>query len=181
MKPHRPYTLEEYNPVWKEIFIDVSTRVKNILGDMVLAVEHIGSTSVNGMLAKPQVDMLIVVKDLNLVPAKYQEMIDSGFIHHGREYVNGDNDYFSLDTKEGVRVASIHVLQEGNAKIKYYRFFRDYLQSHEEERNLYTSVKRELYSKYRDSYSDYNTGKEEVILAIRARAVQWYEGLGPQK
>ena len=84
MKPHRPYTLEEYNPQWKETFKEVSSRVKNILGDIALEIEHIGSTSIEGMVAKPQIDILVVVKDLDLVKTKHQEMVTAGFAHHGR-------------------------------------------------------------------------------------------------
>lgn len=174
MKPHRPYTLEEYNPEWKETFKEVSTKVKSSLGDIALEVEHIGSTSVEGMVAKPQIDILVIVKDLDLVTTRYQEMVAAGFTHHGRGYVNEDDDYFSLNSPEGKRIASIHILQKGNEKINYYRAFRDYLKTHLEERDLYIKVKEDLYSKHRDNYANYDSGKSDVILEIRERATDWF-------
>lgn len=177
MKPHRPYTLEEYNPKWKETFIEISDKVKSILGDIVLTIEHIGSTSIEGMAAKPQIDILVIVKDLNLVVTKYQEMIEGGFTHHGRGYVNKDDDYFSLNTLEGRRTASIHILQKGDEKIDHYLIFRDYLISHPNERDLYISIKKDLRSKYSNSYADYDNGKKNVILEIRGRAIKWHNNL----
>lgn len=174
MKPHRPYTLEEYNPQWKETFKEVSHRVKEVLGNIALDVEHIGSTSVEGMTAKPQIDILVIVKDLELVKSKHGEMTSAGFTHHGRGYVSEDDDYFSLNTNEGKRVASIHILQEGNAKINYYLIFRDYLRTHPKERDLYISVKKDLYSKHSDNYAAYDGGKNSVILEIRGRAADWF-------
>lgn len=173
MKPHRPYTLEEYNSEWKEAFLTISNRVKNILGDIALEIEHIGSTSVEGMIAKPQIDILVIVKDLDLLKTKHEEMIQAGFTHHGRGYVNQDDDYFTLNTNEGERTASIHILQKDNERINYYLIFRDYLRTHPEERDLYTSVKRDLYSKHNNNYADYDGGKKDVILEIRERAIGW--------
>lgn len=173
MKPHRPYTLEEYNPQWKETFKEVSEKVKNVLGDIAIAIEHIGSTSVEGMIAKPQIDILVIVNDLNLVATKHEEMVNAGFTHHGRGYVTEDDDYFSLNTSEGKRIASIHILQNGNEKINYYLIFRNYLRTHPEERELYISTKKKLYSQHSDNYADYDGGKKDVILEIRNRAIDW--------
>lgn len=177
MKLHRPYSLEEYNPQWKETFKEISNRVKAVLGDMALEIEHIGSTSIEGMVAKPQIDILVVVKDLDLVKTKHKEMVTAGFTHHGRGYVNEDDDYFSLNTAEGKRVASIHILQKGNKKTEYYLIFRDYLRTHPEERDLYISIKRSLYSKHNDNYTSYDGGKKDVILEIRERALAWSKNL----
>ena len=177
MRPHRPYTLEEYNPIWKETFKEVSEKVKSILGDTAILIEHIGSTSIEGIVAKPQVDILVVVKDLDFVKTKHEEMVKAGFTHHGRGYVNEDDDYFSLNTQEGKRIASIHILQEGDTKIDEYRIFRDYLRTHKDERDLYVQVKRDLYSKYKDSFNDYDNGKHNVITEIRERARAWHDGL----
>ncbi len=69
MKSHRPYELKEYDSEWKEIFRNNAEKLKPVFGDNFVEADHIGSTSVDveGMLAKPQVDILIVVKALDLV------------------------------------------------------------------------------------------------------------------
>lgn len=173
MKAHRPYKLVDYDSNWKVLFLDISEKVRNVLGDIVIKIEHIGSTSVVGMIAKPQIDILVVVKKLEDVGTKHQNMIDAGFTHHGRGYVNDDDDYFSLNTEDNVRVASIHILQENNPKIAQYIIFRDYLQSHKEERDLYIKTKKELYLQHSDNYANYDSGKSGTILEIRERAMEW--------
>lgn len=173
MKAHRPYKLVDYDPNWKVLFSDISEKVRNVLGDIAIKIEHIGSTSVVGMVAKPQIDILVVVKKLEDVETKHQDMIDAGFTHHGRGYVNDDDDYFSLNTEGNVRVASIHILQENNPKIAQYVIFRDYLQSHKEERDLYIKTKKELYLLHSDNYANYDSGKSGAILEIRQRAIDW--------
>jgi GrpB-like predicted nucleotidyltransferase (UPF0157 family) len=77
------------------------------------------------------------------------------------------------DSTDGKRLVSVHTLQKGNPKIAEYKMFRDYLQSNEEDRNLYISTKRKLFLKHCDNYPDYDSGKKEVIAGIKARAKEW--------
>lgn len=173
MKAHRPYELQEYDPAWKQRFFDAAEKLKIIHGDNLVEIDHIGSTSIVGMVAKPQVDVLVVVKNLDAVKDHYEAFKKIGFTPKGRGYVAEDNEYMIQDSADGKRLVSVHTLQEGNPKIFEYKVFRDYLQNNEDDRNLYISTKRELYSKYHDNYADYDRGKKEVIIGIKARAKEW--------
>lgn len=173
MRTHRPYELQEYDPEWKKRFRYAVEKVKPILGDNLVEIEHIGSTSIEGMIAKPQVDILATVKDLSLIPQYYDAFRKAGFIVHGREYVAPDDEYISEDTPEGRRLTAIHMLQEGNPKINDYKVFRDYLKVNKEDRELYIATKRKLYSLHHQNYPDYNSGKNELIEAIKTRAKEW--------
>jgi len=173
MKAHRPYQLEEYDPSWKTRFSIASEKIRPILGENLVEIEHVGSTSVEGLVAKPQIDVLVVVKDLTHVPDVYQTFKEAGFIPHGRGYVTDDDEYVSEDAPDGKRLTSIHILQEGNPKIEEYKVFRDYLSKNQDDRALYAETKRKLYSSHASSYAEYDSGKSEVIAAIKARAKQW--------
>lgn len=173
MKPHRPYELQEYDPAWKQRFLDAAEKLKLIFGDNLTEIDYIGSTSIVGMVAKPQVDVLAVVKNLDAVKDKYDDFIKVGFIPKGRGYVAEDDEYITEDSVNGKRLVSVHTLQEGNPKINEYKIFRDYLQNNEEDRNLYIATKRKLYSEHHDNYADYDSGKKEVIAGIKARAKDW--------
>jgi GrpB-like predicted nucleotidyltransferase (UPF0157 family) len=173
MKPHRPYELQEYDPVWKQRFSDVVEKLNPLFGENLIEIEHIGSTSVIGMVAKPQVDILVVVKDLKVVSDQYDDFIKAGFTPKGCGYVAEDDEYMVQDSIGGRRLLSVHILQEGNPKIVEYKNFRDYLQDNEEDRNLYIATKRELYSQYNDNYVEYERGKRAVIMAIKSRARDW--------
>jgi GrpB-like predicted nucleotidyltransferase (UPF0157 family) len=173
MKSHRPYELQEYDPTWKQRFLDAAESLRPIFGDNLVEIDHIGSTSIVGMVAKPQVDVLVVIKNLDAVKDQYDAFIKVGFTPKGRGYVAEDDEYMTEDSVDGKRLVSVHTLQEGNPKIAEYKIFRDYLQNNEEDRNLYSSTKRELYSKHHDNYTNYDSGKKEVITGIKARAKDW--------
>ena len=173
MKTHRPYELQEYNPEWKKRFLDAAEKLKPIFGSNLVEIDHIGSTSIEGMVAKPQIDILAVVKNLDSVKDCYGAFIKIGFTPRGRGYVNDDDEYITEDSSDGKRLTSVHTLQKGNPKISELKTFRDYLRANTEDRNLYIATKRELYSLHQDNYLNYFRGKENVINAIKARAKKW--------
>lgn len=170
MRPHRPYELIEYDPTWKDIFLSTAEKIRPFFGDNLVSIEHIGSTAVEGMLAKPQVDLLVVVKDLDLVPKQYEEFRTAGYTPRGRGYAGIGDEYVTEDTPDGKRLVSIHIFPEGHPHIDEYRLFRDYLQSHAEERELYIQEKRRLYNLHSDNYEEYAVGKGGLIDEIKARA-----------
>ena len=127
------------------------------------------------MVAKPQVDVLAVVKNIDAVKDQYDAFIEAGFMPKGRGYVAEDDEYMTEDAADGKRLVSVHTLQEDNPKIAEYKNFRDYLQTNEADRNLYIATKRKLYAENHDNYANYDSGKKEVITGIKARAKQWAE------
>lgn len=173
MKAHRPFTLQEHNPEWKDRFLGVAERIRPILGSNLVDVEHVGSTSIMGMVAKPQIDVLVVVKDLSLVEQLRGSFEEADFTVHGRGYVTDDDFYVSEDSLGGMRMTSIHILQEGNPKIKEYIVFRDYLTENVEDKELYIKTKRDLYSQHSENYASYDSGKGDVIQDIKQRAKEW--------
>lgn len=173
MKQHRMFELKEYDPAWRARFLSIADEITPFFGSNLISLEHIGSTSIPGMVAKPQIDVLAVVRtfeDMN-----YEPFTEHGYVHCGRGYVAPDDDYLSKDGENGDRIASIHVLEEGNSKIDEYRDFRDYLTENTVDRDLYISTKRDLYASYQSDYAEYDSGKKEVIDGIKARAKIWSE------
>ena len=172
IKPHRPFEVVEYDPNWTVEFEIRRQKLEKILGDQVIATHHIGSTAIPGMTAKPQIDILVVVKDLNSIKGKYDEMSAEGFEPRG-DYTGIGEEYFTEDDREGMRLASIHVLPQGHGEIEEQLNFRDYLIENENDRILYAATKRKLFATHKDDYPAYGKGKEDVIMAIRQRANQW--------
>ena len=175
MKPHRPFQLQEYDPDWKLRFAKAAEELKPLFGDNLVEIDHIGSTSIVGMVAKPQVDVLAVVKDLDKVAEAHPTFEKAGYVPRGRGYVADDDEYMAKDAPDGMRLISVHTLQAGNPKIAEYKNFRDYLQQNDEDRNLYIKTKRHLYSTHSDSYAEYDSGKKDVITGIKSRAKKWAE------
>lgn len=175
---HRPYELQPYNPAWKKQFIAIAETIRPVFGDNVISIEHVGSTAIacSDMVAKPNIDVCVVVKDLNLIPSVYHDFTQLGYTPLGREYV-GDGDEYVVkdDPVTGQRLESIHIYQEGHPKPQVYREFRDYLISHQEDRQRYVALKKDLFSHHKDAYKRYDNGKADLIVEIKQKASQWAE------
>ncbi len=171
---HRAFVLSEYNPEWVKTFEKTARILRDIFGSELVRIHHIGSTSIPGMLAKPQVDLLMEVKDLDRVKNFYEKMEEAGFKSMGRTYTRRpDNEYFVKDGPNGERLISVHTYQEGNDEIKNIVVFRDYLRQNQEARDSYINKKRELYKLYSDDYPAYRKGKFELIERLKQEAIAW--------
>ena len=169
---HRPFTLQEYDPAWVDEYNKRAEIIKKVFGDELVEVQHIGSTSVPGMTAKPQIDILAVVKDFSKIESFYPAMNEAGFTPRGKGLNIGD-EYFTEDAPGGKRIAGVHVYPYGDAARDRYLNFRDYLRSHKEERDLYSSTKKAVYGEHSGNYFDYVRGKDAVIVEIKQRAETW--------
>lgn len=173
MKPHRKFELKEYDPNWVNEFDKKAKILKSIFGAELLEIHHIGSTSIPGMFAKPQIDILILVKDSSRIKNFYEVMTEAGFTPQGTEYAGTDAEYFTEDAEDGKRMTSVYVFQKGQAKSEELINFRDYLRTHKEDKDLYISVKKDLCEKYSENYARYGLGKNEVIQEINKRVAKW--------
>jgi GrpB-like predicted nucleotidyltransferase (UPF0157 family) len=165
MSKDRPYKLEEYNPNWKELFQEEKNKIEGIFSDILVDIQHIGSTSLEGMFAKPQIDIMVIVSDLERVKALYQQMTYIEYVARG-DYSNIGEEYFTKDNKQSYRVVSVHVFQEGNKQIDAILGLRDYLRKNHEAKERYTKIKKDLYTKYPEDYISYNSEKGDLIQEL---------------
>jgi len=172
-KPHRPYKLEEYNPDWVQIYKKKAEKLKSIFGSEAVSIHHIGSTSIPGMVAKPQVDILVVVQNLANVKSYYGAMKAHGFTAMPPRYIADDDEYFTENAPDGTRLVSVHTLEVGNPKIEMYFNFQNYLRDNKADRDLYIATKKALYKEHNGSMDSYYSGKKHVIKEILARANKW--------
>ena len=170
----RPYRVVDYDPTWPELFKKYSEQVRQALGANLLEIHHFGSTSIPGMFAKPNIDIYALVKSLDGVRDSYDAMRSAGFTSRG-DYSSIGEEYFTLDTAEGERVASIHVFEGSDEIFNNYRNFRDYLTENPQERDRYIELKKELYKKFKNDYPSYDAGKRHLIEELKAKANQWAE------
>lgn len=169
---NRPYKFRKYDPHWVKLFEDNAKILKEVFGDEIILLEHVGSTSIPDMWAKPQIDILITVKNFGKVPEFYEEMKKHGFTAHG-DYTNEGEEYFTKDTPDGNREVSVHVLPVGHAWAADLLNFRDYLRSHPEEMQLYSNTKKQMNEQFPSDYTNYYKGKLETVHLLRKRAAQW--------
>jgi GrpB-like predicted nucleotidyltransferase (UPF0157 family) len=162
-----PIQLAEYDPQWPRLFEREAGRVQAVLGERVLLLEHVGSTSVPGLAAKPRIDMLLVVADSAGEPAYVPALEAAGYVLRIREPDWYEHRMFNrADT-----ALNLHVFSVGCPEIDRMLLFRGWLRGHPADRQLYERTKRELARrewKYTQNYADAKTAVVEEILA-RAR------------
>jgi GrpB-like predicted nucleotidyltransferase (UPF0157 family) len=158
--------LARYDPVWPSLFAQLEQKVQAALGDDTLLLEHVGSTSVPGLSAKPIIDMVLVVADSSDEPAYVPRLEEQGFTLWIRE-----PDWYEHRLLKGADIQSnLHVFSEGCEEVEQMLLFRDWLRRHASDRLLYEETKRELAArtwKYTQNYAD---AKTDVVQEILARA-----------
>jgi GrpB-like predicted nucleotidyltransferase (UPF0157 family) len=163
-----PFTpvISDHDPAWAARYDELDARIRSALGATALAVEHIGSTSVPGLAAKPIVDVLVVVADVDDEAAYVPAMEDAGFVLRVRE---AGHRMFRTPAKD----VHIHVYPAGDQAITDYLDLRDWLRVDDSDRALYADVKRDLAQRSWSDMNHYAEAKSDVIQAVLGRARAW--------
>jgi GrpB-like predicted nucleotidyltransferase (UPF0157 family) len=161
-----PIVLAEYDPAWPEQFRREEARIRAALGPAALLVEHVGSTSVPGLAAKPLIDIVLAVPDTTDEPAYVPALEAAGYVLRIRE-----NDWHQHRLFKGPEVdLNLHVFSHGCPEIDRMIAFRDRLRTHPADRERYERTKRTLAARRWDFVQQYADAKTEVIAAILAEA-----------
>jgi GrpB-like predicted nucleotidyltransferase (UPF0157 family) len=158
--------LYPYDNVWPRLFADEARSVVGALGSRVLLLEHVGSTSVPGLGAKPIIDMLLVVTDSSDEQDYVPPMEGAGYVLRIREPEWYQHRLF----KGPAGNVNIHVFSAGCIEVDRMLRFRDHLRSNPSDRDLYMRTKQALAAKRWDYVQDYADAKTEVVEAIIQRA-----------
>jgi len=167
LAPHAaPILLIEYDPDWPRLFEREAARIRAALGDRAVQVEHVGSTSVPGLAAKPIIDIVLVVADSADEPSYVPDLEGAGYVLRIRE-----PDWFEHRLFKGPDTnVNLHVFSRDCSEVQVMLYFRDWLRTHDDDRELYGRAKRELAAqdwKYVQNYAD---AKTAVVREIIARA-----------
>lgn len=159
-----------HKPSWKKDYQKEANKIIQIFKDIIIDVHHIGSTAIKGIKAKPTIDIIVEVRDIEKVDLFNSEMEDLGYIPKGENGIRGRR-YFQKGKPQHTH--HIHVFETGNKEIKRHINFRDYMNSHPEEAEKYSILKGELAKKYRHDSISYTEGKSEFIQEIDRKANEW--------
>jgi GrpB-like predicted nucleotidyltransferase (UPF0157 family) len=165
-----PIQLIEYSAQWPVLFAREAERIRATLGDRVLQLEHVGSTSVPGLAAKPIIDMILAVADSADEPAYVPAMESAGYVLHIREPDWNQHRLFKGPSAD----INLHVYSFACPEIDKMLMFRDWLRANDADRELYERAKRGLAQqswKYVQNYADAKTSVVEEIVA-RAHAAR---------
>ncbi len=159
--------LVDYDPAWPGVYAGLAERICRALGDRVVELEHVGSTSIPGLAAKPKIDIVLVVADAADEPSYRPALEQAGFDFRLREPDWHEHRLFRRHDVE----TNLHVFSTGSPEIERMRAFRDRLRTNKEERGRYESAKRSLAQRDWPTVQDYADAKTEVVEAIIARAL----------
>jgi GrpB-like predicted nucleotidyltransferase (UPF0157 family) len=158
-------TVCDYDPGWPARYDHEASRIKQVLGDRALRLEHVGSTSVPGLAAKPIIDIVLEVPDSADEPAYGGDLEAAGYVLRIREPEWLEHRMFRVPGR-----VHVHVFSRDCPETHRMVAFRDHLRRHTDDRDLYARTKRDLAArdwKYMQQYAD---AKTDVVSAIMTRA-----------
>ncbi len=155
--------IEDYNPEWKNEFEHIKNELLQALSGKIISIEHVGSTSVEGLSAKPIIDIDIVI-DRGFEEVR-QALESIGYIYEGDLGISG-REAFKYDNKPHLLTHHIYVCNKDAEELHRHITFRDYLRQHKEDRDKYSAIKKEMALKYPEDIDSYIKGKQSVILQI---------------
>lgn len=161
-----------YKPNWRVAFENESKQVAVALGDNVVAVHHIGSTSIPTIYAKPIIDMLVEVREIAKVDEQNSVMQALGYEVMGELGIPGRR-FFRKDNEAGIRTHHVHTFEVNSAQVKRHLTFRNYMRVHAEDAQKYSELKQELAKKYPNDIEGYMDGKDEFIKEMDNKAAEW--------
>lgn len=159
-------TLVEYDLNWPKAFTQEADRIRSILGDKVIQLEHVGSTSVPGLCAKPIIDILLVVKKSSDEPSYVPDLEKAGYILRIRELGWFEHRMFKGPDTD----INLHVFSEGEPEADRMLLFRNWLRSNEADRYKYAQVKRSLAKNKWRHVQHYADSKTSIVQEIMNRA-----------
>jgi GrpB-like predicted nucleotidyltransferase (UPF0157 family) len=163
-----PAEVVDYDPRWPLWFAEIRARVTPYLGDLPHHIEHVGSTAVPGLAAKPIIDLDIVLPTADLVPVAIERLTAAGYRHEGDQGIPG-REAFALPA-DAVHYHHLYVVVDGNKAHQDHVVLRDHLRRSAADRERYAARKRELAHLLTTDRTAYVDGKGALVEELIARA-----------
>ena len=154
-----PIVIVDYDPAWPLEFERIRDRAAAAVGGLAVAIEHVGSTAVPGLAAKPIIDLVIVVEPENVQRA-IERLSAIGYLHRGNLGVEGRE---AFDVPEGERPHHLYVSPTDSEELRAQLTFRDRLRESPALATEYEALKRELALQFRDDRIGYTEAKTEFV------------------
>ncbi|MEF8874131.1 MAG: GrpB family protein [Candidatus Thermoplasmatota archaeon] len=162
----------DYDPEWPDIFEELKEIYMDHLGDLVVDIEHVGSTAVPGLCAKPYIDIDIVIEDYSSFEETRDRLSELGYSHEGDLGIEGREAFFRIDEKvpwDGTGSEKhehhLYVCPKDSRELKRHKTLRDHLREHPKEKKRYCKLKKRLARKH-DNIEAYTERKTEFIEKI---------------
>jgi GrpB-like predicted nucleotidyltransferase (UPF0157 family) len=168
-----------YDPDWQSEFETESKHILHALGDNAASIHHIGSTAIPKMSAKPIIDILLEVYDLDRLDRQTSAIEELAYDAMG-EYGIPRRRYFRKGNRLGMRTHHLHAFQVGSPEIERHLAFRDYMITHLVEAEAYSALKQDLAQAHPNDRKAYMDGKDKFVKEHETKALEWrssYKGM----
>lgn len=165
----RAYEIIDYDPAWPEMFEKEAARIKAALGDVAVRIEHVGSTAVPGLAAKPIIDIQVSVAEMFPRERFVAPLEALGYLFLP-DPTDPDHEYLKREVG-GARTHQIHVCPAGSEWERRHLLFRDHLRAHQEDAARYAELKRRLAAEHPNDILGYIDGKTPFVREIEASSI----------
>src|SRR5438552_1119268 len=164
--------ISDYDPDWPRMFELLRERVAAALGEIVDRIEHVGSTSVPGMRAKPVIDLDVLLRSGDDLAVAIERLARIGYEYQGNRGIPGRESFRTTDA--ALPAHHLYVCPPRSAEFARHIALRDYLRAHPEEAGAYSALKKSLYPQFRDDRYGYQNAKDAFVSELVRRACQFY-------
>ncbi|WP_442603119.1 GrpB family protein [Paenibacillus sp. KN14-4R] len=169
------WRIAKHDPEWRDLFLETGSKLRRSLGELAVRIDHVGSTSVFGLDAKPIIDIQISVLNFEDDLAFKDKIEDIGFVLR-KENPDKTKKYFR--EVPGYRRTHVHVRQLGSFSEQMTLLFRDYLREHAEDCWRYAEEKHHLMKLFKNERPKYVEGKGPIVWDILQKAHIWSQETG---
>jgi GrpB-like predicted nucleotidyltransferase (UPF0157 family) len=163
--------VEKYNPAWPEWFEAITAFLGEKIRKACLGIEHVGSTSIPRMTAKPIIDLILVIE-----PGRWEEikslLEERGYYYRGDQGIK-DREVFRLTDESILPAHHLYVCPKDSFELKKETAFRDYMKSHKKDRERLSASKWSLAEKFNNDRALYMDGKDAMVKEITEKALKW--------
>jgi len=170
----RKVELVPHDSSWAAQASAESHRLAAAIGETLIRIEHVGSTSIPGIVAKPTIDLMPIVKGLAEMDARQPQIEALGYVWRGEFGIPGRR--YCIREQQGRRLFHVHCHQANHPEIARTLDFRDFLRTHPDEARAYEALKREAAAAYPADTLSYSNAKSDWIRACIDRATAWRAG-----
>lgn len=173
MKNQKPVIIEEYDEKWPIAFNIIKSIISDTLNDLALQIEHVGSTAVPNLAAKPIIDIDIVIESMEHLPGVIKKLDELGYVHEGdlgmknREAFARKDVYVPYSSGGDVKHEHhLYVCNRESDELQRHIMFRDILRKHRVLVSEYTNLKKQLSDEFSNDRKAYTEGKTEFVTRI---------------
>jgi GrpB-like predicted nucleotidyltransferase (UPF0157 family) len=175
VEPPRLLAISDWSPLWADQFAARASAIRQALGAAALRIDHVGSTSIRGMAAKPIIDIQVSVAGFEPTAPLVEAMSAAGYVWRA-DNPELTKRYFR--ERPGNERTHVHVRRLGSWNEQWALLFRDYMRRHPDEHPAYIALKRQLAERFPDDGGAYTDAKTDHLWSVIQRADRWASDTG---